>query len=252
MTTLDENLPVGAAELRTGAPGRGVLEGAFILLDVLAQYEDGAGLSELARATDLPKATTHRLVKQLVVLGAVERHGRRYFVGRLLGRLGASWRPNPNLYQAATGPVTTLAARSKSAVAVSMLHDGELKLLTSASGARSPAVYGLPASGGLAERTAAGQVLFDADAAGAYDRGPAWQGGGSPMGDWADRLVADRQDVLPGVCCVATAVCSPGGLPVAAISALTLGTAVPRGLGDLVRQASWSITRNLAGPLGAP
>lgn len=251
MTTLDEKPSAGAGEFRVGAPGRGVLEGAFILLDVLAGYESGAGLSALARQADLPKATTHRLIEQLVALGAVERHGRRYVVGRLLGRLGASWRPNPELHQAAIEPVKMLAARSRAAVVVSMLHDGKLKPVTSASGAMSASVYALPTSRDLAERTAAGRVLFAADATGACERGSPWHCGKSPISDWADRLAVDQQDVLPGVCCVATAVCLPDGRPVAAISTLTLGTAVPRGLGDLVRQASWSITRNMAGPLRA-
>lgn len=248
MTTLDENLTIDGGEFTGVVPGRGVLEGAFILLDVLAGYEDGAGLSELARAAGLPKATTYRLVQQLVELGAVERHGSRYIVGRLLVRLGAGWRPNLELHQAALEPVRALAARSKAAVTVSVLRDGNLRAVTSAPGATGAEAYALPVGRELAARTAAGLVLFAAEAGGAHNRDLPWRGGQGPKPNWADRLAVDQQNVLPGVCCVATAVCLPDGRPVAAISALTFSTAVPGGLGDQVRQASWAITRNLAVP----
>lgn len=62
--------------LSTEDRGRGVLEGAFIVLDALARVPAGAGLSALARDTGLSKATVHRLLEQLVNLGAVQRHER--------------------------------------------------------------------------------------------------------------------------------------------------------------------------------
>ena len=74
----------------TRSSGRGVLEGAFELLDVLARCEDGAGLSMLARATALPKPTVHRLLQQLVAQGAVQCHGPSYFIGSRLAQLGRS------------------------------------------------------------------------------------------------------------------------------------------------------------------
>lgn len=247
MRTLDEDLKVGNRELSGVVPGRGVLEGAFVLLDALARSENGIGLSSLARAADLPKATTYRLVQQLVELGAVERHGRRYVVGRLLMRLGAGWRPDLELRQAAAEPVKALAARSKAAVAVSVLRGGELRSVTSSPGATGQ-VSALPVSGELTARTAPGRVLFAAYQCGANNKDVSWRGGRNPNQGWADRLVVDQQDVLPGVCCVAAAVCLPDGRPVAAISALILGTTVPLGLGDQVRHTSWAITRNLIGP----
>ncbi|MDT7566078.1 MAG: IclR family transcriptional regulator, acetate operon repressor, partial [Pseudonocardiales bacterium] len=77
----------------TSQGGRGVLEGAFELLDVLSRMPSGAGLSGLSRDSGLPKATTHRLLEQLVALGAVQRDGQRYYVGGALARLGRSWQP---------------------------------------------------------------------------------------------------------------------------------------------------------------
>ncbi|MER6899719.1 helix-turn-helix domain-containing protein, partial [Amycolatopsis sp. NPDC000740] len=49
--------------------GRGVLEGAFLLLEELARNGE-AGPTQLAAATGLHKATAHRLLDQLVGVGA--------------------------------------------------------------------------------------------------------------------------------------------------------------------------------------
>src|SRR5690242_1880486 len=61
----------GRSELRHTRPshpadgvrrtGRGVLEGAFLILEELARVRE-AGLTEIAAHTGLPKATAHRLL----------------------------------------------------------------------------------------------------------------------------------------------------------------------------------------------
>lgn len=73
--------------------GRGVLEGAFALLESLNALGGRAGFAELMRAADLPKTTTHRLLDQLVELGAVERGPEGYRTGSRVFRLGQSWQP---------------------------------------------------------------------------------------------------------------------------------------------------------------
>ncbi|MGA5252515.1 helix-turn-helix domain-containing protein [Streptomyces pseudogriseolus] len=65
-----------------------MLEGAFALLEALRQHGDEAGVTELAVACGVPKSTAHRLLEQLVALGAVERRGARYRLGAQLYRLG--------------------------------------------------------------------------------------------------------------------------------------------------------------------
>ncbi|MEV0505303.1 helix-turn-helix domain-containing protein, partial [Streptomyces spectabilis] len=58
-----------------GAPltqGRGVLVGAFALLEALRRRGGEAGLTELALACALPKGRAHRLRDQLGQLGAGE------------------------------------------------------------------------------------------------------------------------------------------------------------------------------------
>ncbi|WP_157110519.1 helix-turn-helix domain-containing protein, partial [Nocardia anaemiae] len=72
--------------------GRGVLEGAFALLEVLA-HGNAMGLTRLASAAGLPKATAYRLLNQLVAEGAVQRLGGRYRIGPRVFRLGQTWQP---------------------------------------------------------------------------------------------------------------------------------------------------------------
>lgn len=234
--------------LRTGtANGRGVLEGAFHLLDVLAAAEDGAGLSELARDAGMPKATTYRLLRQLANLGAVDRHGQRYFVGPRLARLGGAWQPDPRLQAAAREPVRLLSALTTTVTFLTVLEGDRVRVITATRGEIREVPPVLPGSE-LAEATAAGRVLLmqrpDGDAA------PP----GFTLAEWrraqaafrrSGSIAADHQEVLPGVCCVAVPVRRPDGEIVASVSALAMRPAVPAGLTELVLRASREITRNL-------
>ncbi len=234
--------------LRTGtANGRGVLEGAFHLLDVLAAAEDGAGLSELARDAGMPKATTYRLLRQLANLGAVQQHGQRYFVGRRLARLGGAWQPDPRLQAAAREPVRLLSALTTTVTFLTVLEEDRVRVITATRGEIREVPPVLPGSE-LAEATAAGRVLLmqrpDGDAV------PP----GFTLAEWrraqatfrrSGSVAADHQEVLPGVCCVAVPVRRPDGEIVASVSALAVRPAVPAGLTELVLRASREITRNL-------
>ncbi|WP_063726952.1 IclR family transcriptional regulator [Streptomyces sp. RTd22] len=70
------------------------LEGDSLLRKVrliLGAFETGApvlGLSELARRTELAKTTVHRVATEMVGVGLLNRHGRRYELGSLLFELG--------------------------------------------------------------------------------------------------------------------------------------------------------------------
>lgn len=55
----------------------GMLAKGLNLLDALAEYPDGAGVSELAREVRLPVSTVHRLLATMVQLGFVSFHGNR-------------------------------------------------------------------------------------------------------------------------------------------------------------------------------
>lgn len=94
--------------------GRGVLEGAFALLEELACAKV-AGLPQLVAATGLPKSTAHRLLDQLIGLGAVHRRNDRYYIGSLAFRLGQGWQPIPALSAAARRPLWQLSVATRRA-----------------------------------------------------------------------------------------------------------------------------------------
>lgn len=123
----------------SAAAGRGVLEGAFALLNAL-QREQDAGVTALAAACGLPKTTAYRLLDQLVELGAVERSAGRYRIGPGMFRLGQGWQPHPGLRSAARKPLRRLTAVTGMTVALAVLHRGQTLVLdwTAASDAPRP------------------------------------------------------------------------------------------------------------------
>ena len=126
-TTNDRaHVPAGATPMPTTAAheesaaapppasaARGVLGGAFAVLEALAQADAGLGLSGLARASGLAKTSAYRLAEQLVGLGAIQRVDRRYYVGARVGRIGQQWQPDPLLRRAAQTTVHALAVKSR-------------------------------------------------------------------------------------------------------------------------------------------
>jgi DNA-binding IclR family transcriptional regulator len=230
-------------------PGRGVLEGGFHLLDVLSRFEAGAGLSELARHAQLPKATTHRLLEQLLDLGAVARQGHRYVVGPLLGRLGSSWQPDPALATAARDPIRMLSARTATVVGVSVLHRGRVLLAAGTRGVLTEIPQPRPADP-IAESTAAARV-HQLAAHPSHGEPPP----GYTPGAWAavhrrygrsDAVVVEHEEVVPNISCAAAAVRDADGTTIAVISATAIRTRLPSGVADLTAHAAHEISRNLA------
>jgi DNA-binding IclR family transcriptional regulator len=66
-----------------------ILTKAFDLLRAFNPHERVMSLSELSRASGLPKSTVHRLLARLVELGAVEHHRSGYKIGLGLLQLGS-------------------------------------------------------------------------------------------------------------------------------------------------------------------
>jgi hypothetical protein len=85
--------------------GRGVVAAAFALLGALEAERGEAGLTTLARRSGLRNATAHRLLGQLIAVGAVEQRARRYALRSVLHRLGSGWEPWRGLREAARVPL---------------------------------------------------------------------------------------------------------------------------------------------------
>src|ERR1700722_13517697 len=217
--------------------GRGVLDGAFAMLDALAHADDGLGLTALARASGLAKTSTYRLPEQLVALGAVQCIEQRYYVGALIGRIGQRWQPDPLLRRAAQGPVHNLSVQAGAMGFLRHLHE-ERPPLICATAARGQAYISDPADRELVARTATGRVLYAAQPGGDVALPDCW-----PQREWRQlresirepgATVADRQDAFPGICCVSAPVWWPDGTCAGAATVLVLSRTLPPHLPDLV------------------
>ncbi|WP_172382441.1 helix-turn-helix domain-containing protein [Streptomyces sp. MNP-20] len=109
--------------------GRGVLEGAFLLLEELARVGE-AGPTGLSHATGLPKSTVHRLLDQLTALGAVERLDGGYRIGATVARLGRSWNAHRALERNAALPLRHLVSVTRSTVCLTVPHAGQMTVVT--------------------------------------------------------------------------------------------------------------------------
>ncbi|MEU5401037.1 helix-turn-helix domain-containing protein [Streptomyces sp. NPDC005963] len=210
--------------------GRGVVEGAFALLEALRRHGQGAGVTELAWECRVPKSTAHRLLDQLIAVGAVERHGDRYRVGSQLYRIGHAWQPHPGLRLAARLPLHRLRAATGASAVLTVLRDDLALTVSSIPGEVEPLV---PVRDGMSFPldTAAGRALRS--------------GGARPQ------AALDREDVVPGVCCAALPVRSPEGRTVAALAAMVPVGRRLEAVTQAVAEAGAAITRGLALGAGA-
>jgi DNA-binding IclR family transcriptional regulator len=132
-----------AGDRRTQNDGRCVIGTAFELLDYVGALEP-VRLIDLAGATGIPGPTVHRLLKQLIEVGAVRREGIRYCLGASLLELGAQVTPERRLRAVARRPLAELAAATGAAVGLSTTIGGDAVFLDTMD-ARVP--LGLPEPG---------------------------------------------------------------------------------------------------------
>ncbi|HYB36125.1 MAG TPA: helix-turn-helix domain-containing protein [Mycobacterium sp.] len=238
-------LEVPATQARVG---RSVLDGALAVLDALAQADDGLGLTALARTTGLAKTSAYRLAEQLTSLDAVQRLGRRYYIGARIGRIGRRWEPVPILRQAGQAPVHDLAVRSGTMASLRILHEDRFRIIC-ATAPQGRAYMLNPTDRESTARTATGRVLYAAQACGDVVLPDCW----TPR-EWRllrqsirepHATVVDLQDAMPGVCCVSAPVWWPDGRCAGAVTALVQSPKVPPNLSHLVPR----IARRIEGVL---
>ncbi|WP_245997509.1 IclR family transcriptional regulator [Nocardia pseudobrasiliensis] len=227
------------------AGGRSVLEGAFALLEALADGED-RGLTDAAAAAGLPKATAHRLLDQLVALGAVERRDGRYTLGPRTFRLGQAWRPARLLRAAAARPLGKLAATTERGGFSLAVTEGGQTLLVAGIGREVNEAFPLRAGVLLPPATAAEKILR---ATGFAEPPEGW----SPR-EWtrATRAARDRGLAYDldmryvGVACVAAPVHAPSGAVVAALAASTFDLRQVDTVAEAVRRSAAQVGTELA------
>lgn len=224
--------------------GRGVLDGAFAVLDALAHADQGLGLTALSQVSGLAKSSAHRLAEQLVTLGAVQSIGHRYYVGPRMLRIGQRWQPDPPLRRCAQVPVHTLAVQSRALASLRILHEQRLRYICGAAPDGHPFIPDLANPESIA-RTATGRVLYAAQPPGHVTLPDCWS-----RSEWRrlrdsirdpHTTVIDHQDAVVGVCCVSAAVWWPNGVCAGAVTVTVQSTEPPVGLPALVSHAACRI-----------
>jgi IclR helix-turn-helix domain len=187
--------------------GRSVIGAAFELLDHVGALEP-VRLIDLAEVTGIPRQTVHRLLKQLIEVGAVRREGTRYCLGASLLGLGSRVTPERRLRVVARRPLAELAAATGAAVSLSATIGCDAVFLDTMD-ARVPLGLAMPEPGsgvpsGTAQRRAHTEI-----------------GRSAP--------IVDAGGVLAGLSCVAVTV-PLGGDAVAAVTTLVAGQRPSLGL----------------------
>jgi DNA-binding IclR family transcriptional regulator len=235
--TIDKTAAVG---------GRGVLEGAFALLEVLA-HGDEKGLTQLAVAAGLPKATAYRLLNQLVEEGAVQRRNGRYQIGPRVFRLGQTWQPARLLRAVSAQPLAQLtAATDRGGFSLAVTDRGHTMLIGGI-GREIDEIFPLRAGILLPPDTAAEQVL-------AIGRPNLTPPEGLSMHEWSRRAAMTRDRELAydtdmsrfGLACVAAPVRGPAGEIVAALAATVTELQRVPAMAEAVRRAAGLVSANLS------
>ena len=155
------------------------------------------------------------------------------------------------LRQAAHGPVHTLAAQSRAMASLRIFHEGRLRFVCAAT-LRGRAFISDPADPESIARTATGRVPYAARRS----------GDGAPPDCWTPRewrqlhrsirepgvTVADRQDAVPGICCVSAPVWRPNGACAGAVTLLVRSDTLPSHLPDMVSHTASRIGAALRRP----
>ncbi|MGH3525617.1 MAG: hypothetical protein ACRDU4_22995, partial [Mycobacterium sp.] len=207
-------------------------------------------MTDLARTSGLTKTSAYLLAEKLLVLGAVQHVGNRYYIGARMGRIGQQWQPYPLLRQAGEAPVRALAVQSRGMAALRILHNDKLWVIC-ATVPRWHACMPVPMSRESIARTATGRVLHAADDATEIALLPdcltprEWRQLRKSIRD-LHATVVDHQEVFPGICCVSAPVWWPNGMCAGALTALVHSATPPTRLPDLVAHTAGRIGAALA------
>ncbi|MGW7450801.1 helix-turn-helix domain-containing protein [Streptomyces sp. NPDC054787] len=208
---------------------------------------DEVGLTRLAADAELPKATAHRLLGQLVSLGAVQSEEGRYRLGPRTFRLGQAWHPARVLRTAAARPLRELASvAGRLSFSLSVSEAGHTIIVGGLRG-EVDEVFPLRSGAVLPPGSAAELVLA---ASAPVAEPPAGWG----KGEWAREAARARERGLAfeyGRCvsslaCVAAPVHSASGQVVATVAATALDGKQIAPLGEVVSRAAAMISANLS------
>lgn len=215
-------------------PQRSALAKTVAVVEALAP---GGRLSDIARHTDLPVSTTHRILQELVALGWARETDGRYSLGARLLALSSRSTGGPELARLARPALRDLAAQTGRTVHFAMLDGDQLVYLDKIEGRGS---YAMKSRVGMAiplHCTAIGKAVLaamsDADVRAAAARTGLPAATPRTITDVGDllrhvqkvrarRYAVDDEENEPHTRCVGAAVVDHRGEPVAGVSVSSL------------------------------
>ena len=210
--------------------GRGVLEGAFRLLQALPDIDDGPGqLAKLAETTGIPRPSVYRLMAQLQALGAVEMHDEGYRLGAGMLKLASRVEPATGLRRDALEVMRALRERTGATLSLVAPSSTGAVVLEVVPGRKALPVH--IRSGTIMPPVAAGALVLNTAAA-AHRVRPAY------------RAAFDADQTVPSLTCYAAAIPLPDG----GAAALQLTNAVSQNairFDTLVRDAAQRIAERV-------
>jgi DNA-binding IclR family transcriptional regulator len=152
-------------------PGRTVIAKATMILDAFAGNRVAMSLSDLARATDLPSSTVHRVVRELVNWGGLERTPQgEYAVGIRLWEIAARTRRSYGLRETAMPFLQGLFDLTRQHVQLAVLDGTDALLVEKISAARAIETIGRVGGRLPLHASAIGKALLAGSPADVQDR----------------------------------------------------------------------------------
>ncbi|MFE9972228.1 IclR family transcriptional regulator [Streptomyces hirsutus] len=264
-----EAVPTAHAPVRRELPPS-MVERMTLIMDVFEGRTARLSLEEVARCTQLPRSTAHRILDQLVRLCWLEHNGLGYGLGRRALGLGGGDGTHGRIREAAAARLHHLQIRTGLVVHLAVLDGAEVYYLDKVGGRFATTVPSRVGGRAPAHSTALGKAML------------AWLEpedvevrAGDSIGRMTQRTISDlstlhqelnrirrrhglafeRGECFPDIACVAAAVRGPEG-PVAAISLVgdawsPLEKVAPLVV-DAARQVSLELFPGRRTPVGPP
>ncbi len=146
----------------TGSTNVRAVERALQILGCFDHTHPERGVSDIAKAVGLHKATTYRIVSTLVAYGYLERAGagQRYRLGMALASLGFVALRRTDVRREAMPIMTDLAARLNETCDLSVYNRGEVYFLEVVQGSRALTIAAAVGRSLPVHATASGKVLL--------------------------------------------------------------------------------------------
>ena len=239
-----------------------VLDRVTAVFEAFTEYDEGLGVSELARRANLPKSTVSRIAADLVEQRFLDRDGDKLYLGVRLFELGQTVEQPRRLRQLALPVMTDLRDATGQTVHLAVLEGTDVVFIAIVRGeptakplarvggrlpahatALGKAIAGVLAAGRRGahrvRRTRAADAAHDLRAVGAAGELTEIRGSG---------IAAEREECATDRSCIASPILGLGGEPIGAISvAGSVEAMMPDRMASALRAAAMTLSRRIGG-----